>query len=114
MVDVAHERRLDPPGTLHEAVSIDRYNLRHVRHRVLLESGRASGQENVPGRVEESKIRRQNDGDDRRDATAIEGIILDDEHRPTISWLRAARLVQLGPPNFAALNYHSVLLTARR
>lgn len=63
--------------------------------------------EHVPGRIEKSGVGREDDAENGLEPTAIESLRLSDEDRAPKTRLRSPRLVEVRPPDLAALDYHS-------
>ena len=100
-------RCIDAPSALYEVGSVERDELRGIRHRVLRQSGQLAWHEHIARGLEQAKVARQHHGDDGLDAAAIEGIGLNDEYRSAEPGGGTAGLAQLSPPDSAPL-YHQV------
>lgn len=103
----------DLAGSLRQYLAVHGYHLRHIGDRIPRQTRRPLREQNVTGGINEGNVRGQDDGDGRIDPTAVEGIRLHDQQRPAEAGLRAARLIEVRPPDFAALDYHSPRTNAR-
>lgn len=81
MFDIMKKLAAESTGRLEEEVQVNRDYLGDVGHGVLGQAGRLSREQDVPWRVHQSYVSRQDDDDHRPEPTPVERVILDDEDR---------------------------------
>jgi hypothetical protein len=81
MFDIMKKLAAESTGRLEEEVQVNRDDLGDVRHGVLGQAGGLGREQDVPWRVHQSHVGRQDDDDHRPEPTPVERVILDDEDR---------------------------------
>lgn len=81
MQDQIELRLRHPPYMLRENGSIDGYDLRDIRDRILCKPCVAALQEHVARSGGPAEIARERDNHDRRQTTCVQSIPLDDHYR---------------------------------
>lgn len=106
-IDGSQEAAGDLAGALGEELAIERDDLRYVRDQVLRKTCGPRREQDVAGGLDQPEVAGEHDGNDGRDAAPVEGIGLHDQDGAAEPRPRAARLIELGPPDFSATNYQS-------
>jgi hypothetical protein len=110
---LGHELGRDPTGPLGKIRLIESYDLRHVDDGILRQTGAGGRKQNITRSIQQAGVRGEHNANDRPKLAAVERISLDYENRTPKAWLASATLLEVGPPNLAAVNYHSEELTLR-
>lgn len=111
--DSGHHLGRDSSSAPGEVVLIEGDELGDVRDRVLREAGTLGGKQHVPRSVEETHVRGENHPDHGAKPTPVEGVGLHDEDGAAKSRLGPLRIIEVRPPDFAALDYQSCALRLR-
>ena len=114
MFDVLEHLALDLPRWLSEEVPVKGDHLRDIGDRVLRQARQLGGNEDVPRSVQQAKVGGEDDGHHRPDSAAVEGVVLHDEERASETGFGPARLIEVGPPDLAALDHHASDSSERR
>lgn len=112
-VHVRHELRWNSPDALLQVVLIEGNDVRDVGDGVSWQARVAGREEYVSRRIEEPHVRREDHAEDRLESASIEGVGLNDEQRMSETGFQSSRLIEVGPPNLSALDYHSGRPTLR-
>jgi hypothetical protein len=104
----------DFADSLSELLLVERDDERHVCHGILRESSRARGQKNISRCVTPLEVTGERNAHDRTDATDIDRVTLNHQYRSPIPRSRSHWLTEIGPPDFALSDHHSVRLKTRR
>jgi hypothetical protein len=101
-------------GALAQERSVDRDDLRNIRHGIFGESRCPHSQKNVSRRGCETEIARKRNDNYGRDSASIEGVSLNDQDGPSKARSRSCRVRKIRPTHVALDDYHSVDSSRRR
>ena len=87
---------------------------RDVCHRVLWQTCFVTTKQDVAGCIGPLQVTGQRDADYRCDIAPVERVTLRHNDRTAVSRLRTAGLLEIRPPDFGLLNYHSTRRNTRR
>ena len=113
MFDILEELASDAAREFNQEFTIDRDDLRHIRDRILSQSRRFGRDQDVAGSIEETKVGALYDGYHGMQAASVEGIALNNQHRPVVTGLRALGLPQISGPHLAPFNSHGSRVSDR-
>ena len=102
-----HRSGIELAHTLREHLAINSDDMGHVGDGLPGQAGSARGQKHISGCIEESQVRRNGHNNDGTDPAPIECVALHDDYRVAKTRSGTPRVVQIGPPDLPALNYHS-------
>ena len=78
-VDVTEQRAADAAGAFSEEISVDRDDLRGIRHRVLGEARGFRRKEDVTRRIKQAQVRRQYNGESGAEPASIKRVVLNNQ-----------------------------------
>ena len=106
VLDVLEELASYAAGELHQKITVDGDDLRHIGHRVLRQAGGFGWKKHVARGIDETGVRAQHDGNDRLHAAPVEGIALHNQDGSVVSGFRAVGFAEISPPDLPAFDYH--------
>jgi len=95
------------PYSLGERGPVESNDLRDVGGRVLGQTGHLGREEDVAGSLGPGQVAGERDAHHCGDTAAVESVTLDHDDRPAKARLGAARLPEVGPPDFALGDHQS-------
>ena len=113
VLDILEELASHPACEFSQKLTIDGNDLRHIHHRVSSQARRLRRHQDIPGSIDKTKVGAQHDGNDGVQATPIEGIALNDQHRAVVPGIGALGLTQVRRPDLAPFNYHGSRVSDR-
>lgn len=105
--DSLHRGGTESGGAFRQEAFVERDYLRDVCDRILFQPGFAAFQEDVSGRIGQSRIRGDRDGDHGANPAPVEAVGLYDEDRAAIARLGSGGARKIGPPDFSATHHQS-------
>lgn len=88
-------------------------DLRDIRHGVARKPRHPRADQDIPGRIDQTQIGRQNHHRHRGQAAPVERVIGDDQNRPTITRCGTVRIGQIRPPNVTSRDDHVLYQDSR-
>ena len=106
VLDVLEELASYAAGELHQKITVDGDDLRHIGHRVFRQACGFRREQHIARGINETSVSAQHDGNDRLHATPVEGIALHNQDGSVVSGFRAVGFAEIGPPDLPAFDYH--------
>ena len=113
VLDIFEELASYPAGEFYQTIAVDGDELRYIGHRVFGQACSLGRKQDVTWGIYEPSIGAQHDGNDRVDATPVEGVALHNQDGPVVPGLGAVGFAEIGPPDLTAVDYHVLRASER-